>query len=464
MSALLKNTFRQWNQTTAMIVIGALIIGAALPIYVGLMGAQSAKLAVLPALLVFAILLAYDRKFMLLLIILFRSAGDIFLESTRFSLGGYQVGVGGLINAFVILIAFLLMMEKPKAVPKHDITMWAAFLLIVFYGVLVSPVKSEAMRTWLSLVSCFAIFVGAFHFVKSKEDFQFCLKLVLWSSVLPVMYAFVDIALNHAHGGVDGFRLRSTFSHANIFAFYLTLLITLSFYMLKSMPADSSNRVRLWLIPYIFLLLGLLVLTKTRSAWLACFFGFALYGLFFERRYLLYLIAIPILGLLIPGVTERITDLGQGNEVINYSRLNSFAWRVSLWESAFRWTKPGDYLLGHGLQSFREYSLIFFPLAGRTNFGAHNVYVQWLFELGLIGCSAYLWLHYKVLRELKLMLQFDRLGAFFLIVVVLNYLICALSDNMLDYLSFNWYLWFVIGAGCAFVRVSTADAQGAQKV
>ncbi|MGZ3254604.1 MAG: O-antigen ligase family protein [Burkholderiaceae bacterium] len=426
------------------------------------MDAQLGKLMVLPALIVLGILLTYDRKFMLLLIILFRSAGDIFLESTRFSLGSYQVGVGGLINAFVILIALLLMLEKPKAVPKQCITMWAGFLLIVLYGVMVSPVKSEAIRTWLSLVSCFAIFVGAFHFVKTKEDFQFCIKLVLWSSVLPVMYAFVDIALNHARGGVDGFRLQSTFSHANIFAFYLTLLITLAFYMLKSMAISSSSRTRVWLIPYIFLLLGLLILTKTRSAWLACFFGFALYAMFFERRYLFYLISIPIIGLFIPGVAERIADLGHGNEIINYSRLNSFAWRVSLWESALRWTKPGDYLLGHGLQSFREYSIVFFPLAGRTNFGAHNVYVQWLFELGAVGCSAYLWLHYKVLRELKAMLQFDRLGAFFLIVVVLNYLICALSDNMLDYLSFNWYLWFVIGAGCAFVRISTTNTRGVQ--
>jgi O-antigen ligase len=159
-----------------------------------------------------------------------------------------------------------------------------------------------------------------------------------------------------------------------------------------------------------------------------------------------------VIALFIPGVADRLSDLGQGNEVTTYAQLNSFAWRVYLWETALQWMTPIRYIFGNGLQSFKEYSPIFFPLAGKVNWGAHSVYVQWLFELGAIGILTYIWLYYGALRQLKKMLKIERLGAFFLIVVVLNFLLCAISDNMFEYLSFNWYLWFIVGAGCALVR------------
>lgn len=442
---------RHTNLAIAAIAILALLIGAAMPIYVDLMG--QAKLAAFPALLVFAFLLLYDRKLTLMLIVLFRSSGDIFLEQTRFSLGGYQIGIGGLINACVILTALLLALEKPEVVSKNNIIAWAVFLSVALFGVLTAPVKSDAIRSWLSLLSYFAIFASAFYFIQTKEDFKFCVKIVLWSSIIPVLYAFIDIALNGSH--VEGFRLQSTFSHPNEFSFYLTLVISLVFYMLKSVPIDERSGQRIFLALYFLLLLGLLILTKTRSAWLACFLGFALYALFFDRSYFLYLTVLAVVGVFIPGVAERLSDLGQGNEITVYAQLNSFAWRVYLWKSALQWTMPAQYIFGNGLQSFKEYSPIFFPLAGRVNWGAHSVYVQLIFELGLVGLGAYLYIYYGIFRELASMLKFDRLGAFFLIVVVINYLICAISDNMLDYLSFNWYVWFIVGAGCAFARVNT---------
>lgn len=454
MTLFFKRGFDQSNIVIAVTMLVALLIGAVIPAYVNLMDGQIGKLIIIPALLVLGFLLAYDRKLMLLLIILFRSAGDIFLESTRFSLGGYQVGIGGLINAFVILIALMLVFEKPKVVPKHSSLIWFPFLFVAFLGIILAPVKGEAIKAWLPLLSYLMIFISAFYFVKDKADFEKCVQVVLWSSALPVMYSFVDIALHGSRVGGEGFRLQSTFGHPNIFAFYLTLVISLTFYKFKSAERSEHTKSQIFFGAYLFLLLALLMLTKTRSAWMGCFISFALYGVFFERKYLLYLMLLPVVAIFIPGVADRLADLGQGNEVINYSKLNSFAWRVQLWDSAFRWTLPKDYLLGHGLQSFKEYSPIFFPLAGKINWGAHSVYVQLLFDLGIVGLCSFLWLYYKVLFELKAMLKFDRLGAFLLIIVLLNYLVFAFSDNMLDYLTFNWYLWFILGAGFALVLVS----------
>jgi O-antigen ligase len=437
--------------TVVCVTFIALLIGAFLPIYTDLVGGQIGKLATLPAFLILGILLLYDRKLMLVIIILTRAAGDIFFNASHFTLGGLGIGIGGLINAFVILISLILVLEDPKLFPRRYALTWIVFLAITLYGSVVTPVRSDAVRSWLALVSYFAIFISAFSFVKTADDFKFCVRLVLWSSVLPVLYSFIDIALNAPHLGAEGFRLKSTFGHANIFAFYLLLIISFIFYQLKNTPLKGNVAIKFFLVGYIFLLLGLLILTKTRSAWVACAVTFMLYALFFERRYFIYISLAMIATLFIPGVGDRIADLSQGNEVVTYSKLNSYAWRVYVWQSAFAWTKPQDYFIGHGMQSFREYAKIFFPMSGGNFVGAHNVYVQYLFEIGVAGTAAYLAIYYKILVDLFEMLKFNRLGGFFVITTIVSYLICSFSDNMLDYLSFNWYLWFVIGAGCASV-------------
>lgn len=427
-------------------MITAAVFGASIPIYIGAVGEGVGRLLVLPALIVFGSLAALRPRLLFLLIVLFRASGDLLFDASKFSLGGYQIGIGGVINALVILIAGLFVVEKPDVVPKRMATLWAAFLLTALYGLFIAPEKSEGIRLYLALVSYFAIFVGAFHFVRSIQDFRFCVRLVVWSSALPVLYSIVDIALHLRNGG---FRLQSTFGHPNIFAFYLTSIIALVLYLLKSRVRPASQGTRAGLMVYMALLLGLLVLTQTRSAWIACLAVFAIYGAFFERRYLVYLIAIPAAAMLIPDVRDRLLELGSGNEYVQYAKLNSFAWRRLIWESGLRWMQPDHYLLGYGLNAFKFYSPVFFPLSGEANFGAHNVYVQWLFEVGVFGLLAFLWLFGRLVWTLKLMAPVDRVGACIAITLAVEYLIVSFSDNVLSYLVFNWYFWFIAGAACA---------------
>ena len=40
--------------------------------------------------------------------------------------------------------------------------------------------------------------------------------------------------------------------------------------------------------------------------------------------------------------------------------------------------------------------------------------------------------------------------------IVFEYLVMSYSDNMLSYLSFNWYFWFLMGTACA---VATSAAK-----
>lgn len=442
------------------IALSAILTGLAIPAFVGAVDGNPARALALPALLLLGMLLLYSRVLLLTAILLLRAAGDVFFDSTRVALGSVQIGVGGLINVFVILIAVLLVIEKPRLLPGKMAMPWLPFLLVGLCGVLLAPARGDAVRLYLAQVSYCAVFVSAFYIVRTPDDFKRCVRIVLLSSVLPLLYGLADIAIKGGVSGPNGARLQSTFAHPNIYAFYLTLVVAIGFYVLKSASYTLSGRQRFGLSAYLLLLLAMLALTQTRSAWIACFGLFFAYGLLFERRYLLYLLLLPLLALAIPEVRERVLELGTGNEVRQYAKLNSFAWRLYIWQSGLAWMRPSHYLFGYGVDAFAFYSPTFFPLAGKTHFGAHNLYVQWLFELGALGLLAYLWLFARLLSVLKRLLALDRLGGFILIALVLQYLAVSASDNMAAYLAFNWYFWFVAGAGCALVAHAAPAPKG----
>lgn len=440
------------------IVVLALLAGVVVPFYAHAMDYRFTRLLALPAMLIFGFLLLFNRLFLLTLIIVFRSAGDIVLESTRFSLGGYETGIGGVINLCVILLAAMLVMERPQRLSAKAMWAWVPFMLVAAFGVVIAPEKGEAIRTYLTFMSYVAMFVTAFYFVQSPDDFRRCVKLVLWSSAIPALYAPLDILLHGASGGVDGFRLQSTFTHPNIMAFYLMLVIALTLFTLKDTVVRVSSAGRVGMTLYLLYLLALLVLTQTRSAWIACLVLFVFYALLFERRYLLYLLLLPVAAMLIPEVRDRLVDLASGNEAVRYAKLNSFAWRLTIWESGLQWMRPSHYLFGYGVEAFRHYSPVFFAGANKMEWGAHNVYVQWFFDAGVLGILAWIWLHGRIMFLIRGLARVDRLAAFIAIMIMVGYLMVASSDNLFSYLVFNWYFWLTVGAACALAANVQRDA------
>jgi hypothetical protein len=92
-------------------------------------------------------------------------------------------------------------------------------------------------------------------------------------------------------------------------------------------------------------------------------------------------------------------------------------------------------------------------MSGGVHMGAHSVYVQLLFETGILGLAAFIWLHVKLALLLKPYYKTNKLMVFTAIMFLLEFALNSYSDNMLAYLSFNWYLWFVLGALYAVGRI-----------
>lgn len=283
------------------------------------------------------------------------------------------------------------------------------------------------------------------------------------SSIPPSLYAFVDIA--RGVSDLDEFRLQSTFSHANIYAFYLVLGLAL--YVRSSQIAQVSERVRTLVTLYIPLLMMFLLLTKTRSASGICGVMFLVYALRIDRRFLAGLLLVPVIFIANPSLMDRLTDVTAATEVDSFSqlndsnRLNSYVWRQALWESAIPEVLEQP-VLGHGLESFKPATPSFFPLVSPEGIDGHNFYLQMSFELGLLGFLALIGLLGCVAWCLAKGLRLDPPGLLIISCILVAYMLESYSDNMHFYLSFNWYFWFVMGTIYAWLCRDTASASTAK--
>ena len=104
------------------------------------------------------------------------------------------------------------------------------------------------------------------------------------------------------------------------------------------------------------------------------------------------------------------------------------------------------YLLGYGIGGFFHYSPDFFPLSGGREFGAHNVFVERFFDGGLVAVTAFSIFFIVQLYKAFQLWKYEQFTALVYFGLILSYLTLNASDNVVDYLAYNWYYWVVAGA------------------
>ncbi|GHC79700.1 hypothetical protein GCM10007320_20800 [Pseudorhodoferax aquiterrae] len=438
---------QQWTgQLGALLALAALCVGTGILVTVigDLASSKPVILAALPLLIVLGFTLAISPKALLLAIIVLRGGTNSLFEETRL---GPLGGLGAFVNLSVIALTIILLMRNPKRVPSVAYWIWGPFMLIQFLAVTYAPDPVQQVRLAMAQASTFAMFIVAFQLVDDERSLVDVLRLIVLSSVPVALLTVLAIARGDAY---EPGRYSGPFPHPNILAFYLVLVIAIVFYLWKRTEALAISWQTIGSVGYLIVLFGLLLATKTRSAWITATLPFLLYGLFFKRRYLVYLAFAPLLALLIPEFRDRLLDLGQGNEVVQYARLNSFAWRQLIWSDGLRWMDPGRYFMGYGAGAFNYFSPVFFSMAGGRNWGAHSVLVQLFFDIGVVGVSCYLWLFWKCWTAMRPLYRVDRLLYLIGTAALGAYLLTSMSDNMLSYLIYNWYFWLAAGAVCAY--------------
>ncbi|MCR4424372.1 MAG: O-antigen ligase family protein [candidate division WOR-3 bacterium] len=139
----------------------------------------------------------------------------------------------------------------------------------------------------------------------------------------------------------------------------------------------------------IFILLAMLVLTKSRGAWLG--FGLALlYVLIVSRSFKLILVLAVVLFVLSFWELARQLVFTRFSETTLFDP--SLAGRFLLWHYAWKIGKI-NWLLGVGMENFRFVKHLYrFPgsTAMGLPFNAHNIYLELFADLGFFGAMAFL--------------------------------------------------------------------------
>lgn len=384
------------------------------------------------------------------LLLLTRASLDPVLKLTDF--GG--VSLGALLNLMLILLFFGGLFQSRGTISASVFKLWAGFIALGIISIVISPIPITSFRSFVSILTYFSLFSIAYTFIRTKEDVEAVMRLIVYSSAIPFLVSAIQFAFPETSTTKDGFRLHGTFSHPNIYAFYLVLIASVSFFCIKSEAVFFSKQF----IRLCYLLIPLsaicLVATQTRSAWIAFFAIFFIYGLLYERKYVVAVCCIGVLALFLPFVQDRIADLASDSQVTatGGEKLNSFAWRKIVWLSSWEFIQ-NKIFFGHGFNTFSYYFLQFFPLEGGKQFDAHNAYVQVAFDMGGLGLITYIFLLLGILFKYLKYFSLDPKGNSIFCATISSFMIVCYSDNMLFYLSYCWYLWLFLGCGCAFLEL-----------
>ncbi|HEY1057334.1 MAG TPA: O-antigen ligase family protein [Limnobacter sp.] len=428
-----------------------LLVGALTGVYTSLFSQSWVLVLGVPLLVPLVVLLITHPQSLFLMLLISRCALDPILESSRFS---SNVGLGAALNLLVVACAVVWGLQKLSQRQRPAMLLWVAPFAVMVLGTVMAPDTISALKKLVAFLSYGAVFVMGHQLCLDQDQrgLQTLLRVVILSAIVPLTVGMVQYATGNLF--LEG-RLAATFTHPNIYAFYCLLVVIALLGLQHTEGGDPG--IRWALLP---LLVASIVLTQTRSAWAALVVAGLLYGLLVSRRVLLWMLVAVSLAAITPAVQDRLMDLLQGNQVVQYAKLNSFAWRQYIWESGLRWMSPSHYWLGYGVGGFKHYSIDFFPMSGGNAFGAHNVYVERFFDGGLLAVSVFA---VFIAKQLQKAWQYTRqvrtLGLLY-IALIASYLILNFSDNVVDYLAYNWYYWSVAGA---FYAMATGTGQGERK-
>lgn len=312
------------------------------------------------------------------------------------------------INLKENLIAITLFLRREK--------IFLVGLIFLFFGLSISLIYSidkfktlGAIKSWFLLPIIFTLII---RFSKVKIDkFQILYLSGLFVSLISIFYLILG-KLTYDH------RLQSFFSHPN----YLAMFLAPSFLIIFNNLIENRKNIK---IEYAYLLPIVISLffTFSYNSWLSVFITISLYLIIyrkfnFKKMVLILLIFLTIL--LSQLNNPKLKNLFDNNH-------SSFMDRLVIYKVSLKVAK--DHLLtGIGLNNFQqaylEYQKYFRPYPNWAVPMSHNLYLDFLLQLGLFGFFGFIliliWAYSVFLKNPNLKIGF---------LIITFYLVYGLFDS-----------------------------------
>ncbi len=262
------------------------------------------------------------------------------------------------------------------------------YTMLGFLNILTSVARGDTIRIFALLFSCILISIVTQAAASSKRGIRLVVVTLLLAAFVSALYGiyeykvgvgvrleFVDTL---ASGGLS--RLFATMDNPNNYAEFLIMMFPLAFAFLLNLKTDTK---RFLVIITMSVCLLALVLTYSRSSYLALVVSGAVFVLLINKRLVPFFIVIGIA--LIPVIPTAII-----NRILTIGKDSSSYYRLMIWEGAGK-TLRNNWLFGIGIgpAAFaKEYKYYAIPVASPA-MHSHNLLFQAWLEMGILGIISF---------------------------------------------------------------------------
>lgn len=396
------------------------------------------------------ILFLHNPALGVILLLIFRIAVDRLGNDFNININqNFSINANALLGIIAIGMTFFYLFsikKTPKGKIKHLLPIliaWSIYLAVSSISIFFSIDKKISSYELLRLFSILSFFVLGF-FIGNFKKAKFIPKLIFYSSIIPLVFAFYQLITETGMGRIAGLqnRLYGTFSDPNSFAAFCLIVIGILVYHLSQKKSTSFNKNWKEYSLLVFLVLILLA-TFSRGGWLAFLIFLTVFTLIKKPKLLLLLFgSLIFLTLIIEPVRNRLED------VYNPPITSSVYWRFEQWSKMTDLFKKQPWT-GYGIGTetiVHEKEFGFY--AGNPY--THNDILKNALETGIFGALAYLILIITTLTTLliKHFKEKNKNYRNLILVIFLIFLIeftFSLTSNILRTTVIQWIIWFLVG-------------------
>lgn len=376
-------------------------------------------------------------------LLIFRTTFDsLGSEQELFNLFSISVSLTFLLGVMLISLAVFEMIKR-KLKLKDLKVFWPWFLFLGLTAILslFSFDKQASLVNFFRLLSFLSAFIFGYLVFDTPKKLTHLAKVIIFSAIIPAGVAWWQLINRGGFFDGERWRLLGTFTHPNMLAIYLVLVISLTLFVALNLKQNNVER-----IPYALLVIFFtvpLLFTYTRVAWLSLAFILFAVGVYrFRKLLFISLIGVFLLYCFAPFFQDRIATLAA------ISTDNSSSWRLDLWRDIITYIKLNPWFgYGPGTASvFLKNNIQ--RLLVETE--PHNDYLRIWLESGIFVLLSYLWIFVDYLKRMWRAFKTEtrprlKMLIFFLIFFTISLGGTSMTDNVVKDAVMQWEFWALSG-------------------
>lgn len=304
---------------------------------------------------------------------------------------------------FVGLYALYLILKRKLTL---TLNYWSIGLLILFFWSLIVGVFNKSLLSALGSLLLLVYFFASQFAEKisgNKDVLHKVINLIVFFTSIAAVIGIIE-KIVFALIGYAEHRIFSLFGNPNMTGCWFVIVLFMTAYL--SLQESENDNIKWYVISATLMVIALL-LTGSRGSFAALTGTVVLIailrGFTFNIKTLFIVLAIFLLiALLVFAESNIISDY-----IVAHPFKDSLSPRLKIWKDAFLMIQEKP-LIGWGLLATIELGEAILPHYNMPTIHVHNMWLTLLTTMGIIGLSVYLYMKFRLLKDIILLFNNNR--------------------------------------------------------